>query len=104
MLDLLFNKLFPFIRPYKAKVIGAILLSFCLAAIGGLQVSLVKPLFDQGLSPESSREEVYLLAAKLLGLGLLNFPCRFLLLFLDLIGNLIVIHLVNQDQVKTDYL
>jgi ATP-binding cassette, subfamily B, bacterial MsbA len=78
MLDLLFNKLFPFIRPYKAKVIGAILLSFCLAAIGGLQVSLVKPLFDQGLSPESSREEVYLLAAKLLGLGLLNFPCRFL--------------------------
>lgn len=78
MRDLFFNKLFPYIRPYKGKVVGALLLSLALAAIGGLQVSLVKPIFDHGLSPNSSREEVYWLAAKLLGLGLLNFPCRFL--------------------------
>ena len=56
----------------------ALLLSLVLAGIGALQVSLVKPLFDKGLSPDSTREEAMILAAQLLGLGLLNFPCRFL--------------------------
>jgi len=55
----------------------ALLLSLALAGIGALQVSLVKPLFDKGLSPEATREEALILAGQLLGLGLLNFPCRF---------------------------
>ena len=78
MLDLLRNKLFPYIKPYKGKVFGAVSLSFLLAAIGGLQVSLIKPLIDQGLSPNSTQEESLILAGKLMALGLLNFPCRFL--------------------------
>ncbi len=77
MFDLLRNKLFPYIIPYKGKVFGAIFFSFILAGIGGLQVSLVKPLFDKGLNPNGSEEEALILAAQLLGLGLLNFPCRF---------------------------
>lgn len=77
MFDLVSKKLFPYIAPYRLKATGAILLSFVLAGIGGLQVSLVKPLFDKGLSPNSTREEAIILAAQLLGLGLLNFPARF---------------------------
>jgi len=77
MRDLIFNKLYPYIRPYKAKAIGAVLLSVVLAAIGGAQVALVRPLMDKGLSPETPREVVLILAAQLLVLGLLNFPCRF---------------------------
>ncbi|MFT6069617.1 MAG: subfamily B ATP-binding cassette protein MsbA [Bacteriovoracaceae bacterium] len=78
MLSFLKKRLMPYIRPHKGKVFLTILLSFALAAIGGLQVSLVKPIFDSGLSPNSTKEEVYLLAGKLLGLGLLHFPCRFI--------------------------
>ncbi|MBH48625.1 MAG: hypothetical protein CME71_10695 [Halobacteriovorax sp.] len=69
--------LLPFIAPYRARVIGSILFSFVLAAIGAAQVGLVQPLFDKGLSPESTREEVIILASKLLALGILNFPARF---------------------------
>ncbi len=78
MIDLLRNKLWPYIHPFRGKIIGAILLSFVLAAIGGLQVALIRPLMDKGLSPDSKFEDVVILAAQLLGLGLLNFPCRFL--------------------------
>lgn len=77
MRELLFKRLYPYIKPHKGKVFGAIILSVILAAIGGLQVSLVKPLFDYGLSPEGSEREAWSLAAKLFVLGLLNFPCRF---------------------------
>ena len=77
MIDLLTNRLFPYIKPHKTKVIGSILLSFVLAAIGGYQVSLVKPLFDKGLSADGTEREAWILAGQLLGLGLLNFPCRF---------------------------
>jgi subfamily B ATP-binding cassette protein MsbA len=77
MWDLLSNKLFPYIKPYRGRVIGAIILSFILATIGGLQVALVRPLLDKGLSPDSPREDVVILALQLLVLGLVNFPCRF---------------------------
>ena len=77
MIDLIKNRLYPYIRPYKTRAIGALILSLVLAAIGALQVSLIKPIFDKGLSPDSTREEALILAAQLLGLGLLNFPCRF---------------------------
>lgn len=77
MFELVRKKLLPYIAPYKNRAIGAVLLSIVLAAIGGAQVSLVKPLFDKGLSPDASRNDALILAAQLLGLGLLNFPCRF---------------------------
>lgn len=69
--------LLPFIAPFRARVIGSIIFSFILAGIGAAQVGLVQPLFDRGLSPESTREEVLWLAGKLLALGILNFPARF---------------------------
>lgn len=77
MIDLIRNRLYPYIKPYKGRALAALFLSLILAAIGALQVSLVKPLFDKGLSPDATREDALILAAQLLGLGLLNFPCRF---------------------------
>lgn len=71
------QQLLPYVKPHKTRIAFIIILSFILAAIGGLQVSLVKPIFDHGLSPDGSHEDVYMLAAKLLGLGLIHFPCRF---------------------------
>mgnify|MGYP006426298887 CR=1 FL=1 len=76
MLDLLKN-LLPYIRPYKWMAIGTIIFSFVIAAIGGAQVSLIRPIFDNGLSPDATNREIYILAGKLLILGLLNFPARF---------------------------
>ena len=69
--------LLPYIRPHRFRTTGAILLSFAIAAIGGLQVSLVKPIFDRGLNPGTPIGEVVILALQLLALGLLHFPCRF---------------------------
>lgn len=69
--------LLPFIKPYKGRVIGSIIFSFVLAGIGAAQVALVQPIFDKGLSPDATRDEVLWLAGKLLILGLLNFPARF---------------------------
>ena len=77
MFDLIFRKLAPYMLPHKFKLMGAVFFSVCLAGISGWQVSLVKPLFDKGLSPGAPREEVLFLAGKLLFLGILNFPCRF---------------------------
>jgi ATP-binding cassette, subfamily B, bacterial MsbA len=75
--QLVFKNLLPYIRPHKARVVGTILFSFCLAAIGGLQVSLVRPIFDKGLSADGTFEQALILGLQLLGLILLNFPCRF---------------------------
>lgn len=78
MLKLLKTQLFPYIIPFKAKVVGTILLSFVIAAVGALQVRLVKPIFDHGLSPEATWQDVYLLAGALVGLSTIHFPARFL--------------------------
>lgn len=77
MFHLIKNELLPYIRPHKSKAIGAVVLSFLIAGIGGLQVRLVKPLFDTGLGPEATAKEVYWLAGALLALGLIHFPLRF---------------------------
>lgn len=71
------NFLYPYIRPYKLKVIGAIILSIVLAGIGALQVRLVQPIFDNGIDANSQIKDIYFLAFSLLGLGIINFPCRF---------------------------
>ena len=77
MRNLIFKQLLPYLRPYKRRIIGIFTLSFILAGIGGLQIRLVQPIFDKGLSPETPQRDIILLAAILLGLGLINFPARF---------------------------
>jgi len=77
MHNLIFKQLLPYIRPYKLKIFGAILFSFILAGLGGAQLKLVKPIFDKGLSPDSTQQEAMILAGLLLVIGLINFPCRF---------------------------
>ena len=77
MIDLLKNRLWPYIAVFKWRIVGVIFLAFILAAIGAAQTYLVKPLFDKGLNSNGSTEDAYILAGMLLGLGLLNFPCRF---------------------------
>lgn len=67
----------PYVLPYKKKALAAFLLSFVLAALTGAQVKLIKPIFDKGLSGESTLNEVLILAGSLLLLGILNFPARF---------------------------
>ncbi|MBT3235544.1 MAG: ABC transporter ATP-binding protein [Bdellovibrionales bacterium] len=71
------KKLFPYLIPYRGRVLVAVLLSFALAAIKGAQAYLVKPIFDQGLNSGSSWQDVIVLALTLLALGVINFPCRF---------------------------
>jgi ATP-binding cassette, subfamily B, bacterial MsbA len=69
--------LWPLIRPYRWKVFGSILFSFALAGIKGIQVYLVKPIFDKGLGQNSSMNDALMLAGFLLFLGAVNFPVRF---------------------------
>ena len=71
------KQLFPYLKPYKNMAVGAFLLSFVLAALAGAQVKLIKPIFDKGLTGQASFNQFLLLAAGLLGIGLLNFPARF---------------------------
>lgn len=73
----LIQELAPHLRPYKSKVITALLLSFVLAALTGAQVKLIQPIFDKGLSPDSTLNQILTLSGLLLLIGLLNFPARF---------------------------
>ncbi len=77
MKDLVKNKLLPYIIPYKRKVFGAFILSFVIAGLGGAQVRLVKPIFDNGLKGYASINDVLILAGCLVLIGLLHFPSRF---------------------------
>ncbi len=77
MFNFLLGKLLYYIKPQKSKIIGSIILSIFLAAISGLQVSLIKPLFDRGLKVDAPLSEPLYLAGSLLLLGFISFPCRF---------------------------
>ncbi|MFA6238959.1 MAG: ABC transporter ATP-binding protein [Bacteriovorax sp.] len=77
MYAILIKHLFPFIKPYKNRAVGAFALSFVLAALAGAQVKLVQPIFDKGLSGQASFDQFLLLAGSLLLIGILNFPARF---------------------------
>lgn len=78
MITFIQTALLPQLMAHRARLFLVIALSFAIAGIGALQVSLVKPIFDQGLSPDAPRNEVFKLAGLLLLLGLIHFPCRFL--------------------------
>lgn len=77
MITKLVKELLPYLRPYKNKAIAASLLALVLAGLAGAQVKLVKPIFDKGLSGESSLTEILTLAGSLFLINLLNFPARF---------------------------
>lgn len=77
MIKKLIQQLWPYLKPYKKMAIASFLLSFVLAALAGAQVKLVKPIFDKGLSGDSTLNEVLILAGLLLFVGILNFPARF---------------------------
>lgn len=77
MIKKLVKQLWPYLKPYKKMAIASFLLSFVLAALAGAQVKLVKPIFDKGLSGDSSLNEVLTLAGLLLFVGILNFPTRY---------------------------
>ena len=77
MITKLIKELLPYLRPYKNKAIAASLLALVLAGLAGAQVKLVKPIFDKGLSGDSSLNEILTLSGLLLLLGILNFPARF---------------------------
>jgi len=78
MWHLIKNYLYPYIHPYRYRVFAAILLSFILAGIGAANVRLIQPIFDNGIDANSSFNEILMLAGLLLGLNILNFPCRFM--------------------------
>lgn len=69
--------LYPYTKPHMNLVLGSLFLSFFLAGIKGSQAYLVKPIFDNGLSPSSTYEEALQYAFILLALGIANFPARF---------------------------
>jgi subfamily B ATP-binding cassette protein MsbA len=71
------QQLWPYVKPYKKIAIPAFLLSFVLAAVEGARLKLIKPIFDHGLSGQSSPREVYLLAGGILLISIINFPIRF---------------------------
>ncbi len=77
MIKKLVKQLWPYLKPYKKMAISSFLLSFVLAALAGAQVKLVKPIFDKGLSGDSSLNEVLTLAGLLLFVGIVNFPTRY---------------------------
>lgn len=71
------EKLFPYIVLYKKKIAIILGLSFLLALIAGMQIKLIQPLIDRGFASDSSLKEVLWLAGSLIGLAVMNLPCRF---------------------------
>jgi len=71
------NLLWPYARNYKLKLFGAFIFSLMLAGIKGIQAYLVKPIFDEGLSAQSTFNDALMLVGLLLFLGIVNFPVRF---------------------------
>ena len=69
--------LIPFLKPHRNRIYGSIFFALCMAAVKAMQVKLVKPIFDRGLSNSSTFNEALMLAGILLLLGIINFPCRF---------------------------
>lgn len=73
----LITVIYPYLKKYKYKAIGSMILALILAAIQAYQLKLLQPIFDKGLSVTTSRNEVFQLAGLLMLLGIANFPARF---------------------------
>jgi subfamily B ATP-binding cassette protein MsbA len=74
----LLKNLYPYIKEHKARALGSVFFAFVLAGIKLSEARLVQPIFDKGLSKDATFEETIYLVFILLGLGLVNFPARFL--------------------------
>ncbi len=73
----LIKGLWPYVRPHKYKAIGSVLFAIMLAGLKWGQAALVKPVFDKGLTPGGSIQDILLLAGLLIFIMILNFPARF---------------------------
>lgn len=71
------KKILPYVDGQRAKIFGSVLFGLFLALLKAAQAYLVKPIFDQGLSDQSTFNDALILAGTLFGLLLLNFPFRF---------------------------
>lgn len=72
----LLSYLLPFVKPYWKLGVTAVLLSLPFSGIKGIQVWLVKYIVDV-LTPHAHFTEALKMSLALLGLALLNYPCRF---------------------------
>jgi subfamily B ATP-binding cassette protein MsbA len=72
-----FKRIWPYVKEYKTQAILAFLCVIPLSLIKAGQAYLIKPIFDQGLSANSTFEQALQLAGLLLGMALLNYPFKF---------------------------
>ena len=73
----MYHLLYPHVRPHWPWVLGAIALSFVLAAIKTGQAYLIRPLVDHGIQPDVGFNQMLLIAGAVIALALVNFPARF---------------------------
>jgi ATP-binding cassette, subfamily B, bacterial MsbA len=71
------KKVSPYFKGMKLKIFGSIFFGVVLAGLKSLQAYIVKPIFDQGLNPESGIDGVVKTSLILLGLIIINFPARY---------------------------
>ncbi|MCK5883443.1 MAG: ABC transporter ATP-binding protein [Bacteriovoracaceae bacterium] len=71
------KKLYPYIKLHKKQVIGSLLLGVVVAGIKAWQVALVKPIIDNGLSPDAPFSTAAWPAIVILISATINFPARF---------------------------
>lgn len=71
------KKLYPYIKIHRRQVLGSLFLGIVVAAIKGWQASLVKPIIDNGLSPDAPWTTAMYPAIVILLSATLNFPARF---------------------------
>ncbi|MCK5884757.1 MAG: ABC transporter ATP-binding protein [Bacteriovoracaceae bacterium] len=71
------QKVFPFVGMHKKRIVGSLLLGLVVAGIKAWQVSMVKPLFDNGLSPDATLWDAAYPAVIILLSATINLPARF---------------------------
>ncbi|RZF22086.1 ABC transporter ATP-binding protein [Halobacteriovorax vibrionivorans] len=71
------KNIWPLIHRHRLRVIGSMLFGVGMALIKGGQVALIGPLFNKGLSPDSTMEDILSLVGLLCLLALINLPVRF---------------------------
>ena len=67
----------PYFKDNYSILIGSALFGVVLAGLKALQAYIVKPIFDQGLSSQSSADGVYYTSSILFLLIIVNFPARY---------------------------
>ncbi|MCY4644700.1 MAG: ABC transporter ATP-binding protein [Bacteriovoracales bacterium] len=73
----IYDLLFPHLRPHFMLIFASFILSLFFAGSKALYAYLIKPIIDNGLSPESTLSEVLFLVGTIVAVGLINIPIRF---------------------------